>query len=58
MLNNISQIEKVIHMISLMWDIKLKATNEQTRKTNKYKLIETGNCFVVTREKGMGLGKG
>ena len=37
-----------------MWDIKLKATNEQIRQTKnkKQKLIETDNNTVVTREKG------
>ena len=36
MLSKISQMEKVKnHIISLMWVIKLKATNEQIRQTNK-----------------------
>ena len=36
MLNEISRTETVKnHMISLMCDVKLKATNEHTRKTNK-----------------------
>ena len=36
MLSKISDREKVKnHVISLVRDIKLKATNEQTRKTNK-----------------------
>ena len=38
-------------MISFMWDIKLKATNEQTRKTNKQKYIDTDNRMVITRRK-------
>ena len=36
-------------MISLMWDIKLKATGEQSRKTNLKKLIDTDNSVEVTR---------
>ena len=32
----LSEIDKVKnHMISLTWDIKLKATNEQVRRTNE-----------------------
>ena len=38
-------------MISFMWDIKLKATNEQTRKTNKQKHIDTDNSMAVTKGK-------
>ena len=38
------------HMVSLMWGIKQKATNEQNKNTNK--LIDTGNRMVVTREEG------
>ena len=34
------------------WDIKLKLTNEQIRKTNKQKLTGTGNSIVLTRGKG------
>ena len=50
MLNKISQTEKVKnHMISLMWDIKLKATNKQ----DKQKLRETDSC-LLSREKGGG----
>ena len=37
-----------------MWDIKPKVTNEQTRKINKQKLIDTDKSMVVTR--GMGWG--
>ena len=32
-----------------MWDIKLKATSEQTK--NQTKLIDTDNSMVVTRVK-------
>ena len=39
-----------------LWDIKLKATNQQTRKTNKFK--DTDNSMVVTRKKGGGVLKG
>ena len=35
-----------------MWDVKLKAANEQTRWTNKQKLIDTDNSMMVTRGKG------
>ena len=35
-----------------MWDIKLKVTNEQTRKTNKQELIDTDNSMVITIGKG------
>ena len=38
-----------------MKDTKLKATNEQTRKTNKQKLIPIDNSTVVTRGKGGGV---
>ena len=42
MLNEISQLENVKeHMMSLLWDIKLKATNQ-------HKLIDTDNSMVVT----------
>ena len=34
-----------------MWDIKLKATNEQTRKTNIQKLINTDKYMMITRGK-------
>ena len=37
-----------------MWYIKLKATNEQTRKTNEQKLTDTDNHVVGTRGKGVG----
>ena len=37
-----------------MQDIKLKATNEQTIKTNKQKLIDIAKGMMVTR--GMGWG--
>ena len=38
-------------MISLnMWDLKLKATNEQTRQADEKHLIDTDNSIVVTRE--------
>ena len=36
-----------------MWDIKPKATNEQTAQTNKQKLTDTDNRTVVTRRKGV-----
>ena len=36
-----------------MWNIKLKATNEQARNTSK-KLIDTVGSMVVTRGKGIG----
>ena len=39
-----------------MWDIKLKATNEQTKKQD---LIDTDNSMVVTKGKGgRGIEKG
>ena len=41
-----------------MWDINLKATNEQTRERNKQKLTDTDNSMVVTRGKGRGIVKG
>ena len=42
MLSKISQAEKVKnHAISLMWNIKLEATNEQTRNTNKNSQTQT-----------------
>ena len=34
-----------------MWDIELKATHEQTRKTNNPKLTDTDDFMVVTRRK-------
>ena len=34
-----------------MWNIKLKAPSEQTRKTNKQKLIDTDKSVTVTRGK-------
>ena len=40
-----------------MWDVKLKATSEQTRHTNEQKLIDTDNSMVVARGKGCGSGK-
>ena len=36
----------------------LKATNEQKRKANKSKLIDTDNSMVVTGGKGVVKGKG
>ena len=36
-----------------MWDIKLKATNEQTKKQE---LIDTDHTMVVTEGKGDGRG--
>ena len=49
MLSKISQMGKAKnHMISLMWDIKLKATHEQT------KLIDTDNSMLVTKGKELG----
>ena len=39
-----------------MWDIKLKATNEQARQADKQKLIDTDNTRVIT--KGFGGRKG
>ena len=39
-----------------LWDIKLKAANQQTMKTNKFK--DTDNSMVVTRKKGGGVLKG
>ena len=43
---------RTIHF-TYMWDIKLKATNEQTRKTNEQKLMETDIIsMVVARRKG------
>ena len=39
-----------------MWDIKLKATNKQIRKTNKQKVIDTDHTMVVTEGKGDGRG--
>ena len=51
----ISQPEKVKnHMISLMWEIKRKATNEQTRKRNEQKLTDTNNSLAVKRQVGCG----
>ena len=42
-----------------MWDIKLKATDEQMRKTNKQKLIDiSDDGMLVTRGKGRGDSKG
>ena len=35
-----------------MWDIKLKATNEQTRKPIKQKPVDTDN-MVITRGEGL-----
>ena len=32
-----------------MWDIKLKATNDRTRQTNKQQLIDTENIMVAAR---------
>ena len=53
MLRERSQTEKVKNcMVSHMWDVKLKAANEQTRWTNKQKLIDTDNSMMVTRGKG------
>ena len=37
-----------------MWDIKVKATSEQSRKTNKQKLIDADSSMVVIRRKGLG----
>lgn len=34
-----------------MWDIKLKVTNKQRRKTNKQNFTDTNNSMVVTRER-------
>ena len=34
-----------------LWDIKLKATNEETRQLNKQKLTDTDNSIVGTRGK-------
>ena len=46
MLSKISQTEKVEnHMISLMWNINLKATNEQ----DKQRLRDMASELVVTR---------
>lgn len=39
-----------------MYDIKLKATNEYTRNTNKQKLINIDNSMVVTRGEESGKG--
>ena len=41
-------------MISLMWEIKRKATNKQTRKRNEQKLTDTNNSLVVKRQVGCG----
>ena len=50
MLSEINQMEKVKnHMISLMWNIKLKATSEQNKRT---KFLDTDNSMVVNRGKG------
>ena len=43
-------------MISLEWDIKLKAANEQTRKQTK--THKHRQCMVVTRGKVSGDSKG
>ena len=37
-----------------MWGITLNAANEQIRKTNKQKLIDTDNSVEVTRGRGRG----
>ena len=37
-----------------MWNIKLKATNDQIRKTNKQKLVDTDNISGYQREGGGG----
>ena len=51
MLSKVSQTETTRnHMISLIWDIKLKATNERTRKTSKQELTDTDNSMSVTIE--------
>ena len=51
MLSDVSLVEQVKnHMISLIWDIKLKATNERTRKTSKQELTDTDNSMSVTIE--------
>ena len=41
------------HDFTPVWDVKLKATTEQTRKT---KLTDTNNSRVVTRGEGWGQG--
>lgn len=43
-------------MISLVWDIKQKATNEPTKQTNcqETKLIGMDNRMVVTKREGRG----
>ena len=52
MLSEISQAERVKNH---MWNIKLKATNEQARKTNKNSDIHS---MVVTTGMGVEGGKG
>ena len=55
MLSEMSQTEKdKNHMISLMWNIKQKATNNMNKR--KTKLIDADNRMVVTRGTG-GRGK-
>ena len=52
-LREISQKKlRILYDFAHMWDIKLKATNEQTRKTSTQKLIHTDSSIVVTRGKG------
>ena len=48
------QKEKEPYDFNHMWDIKLKATSEQTRETNKQKLISINNSMMGTRGKGVG----
>ena len=42
------------HTISLLWNIKLKATNEQTRQTNKQKCVDADHRAVGIRGRGTG----
>ena len=37
-----------------MWDIKLKVTNEQSKKQTNKKLIDTDNSMTVASRKGSG----
>lgn len=46
MLSDVSQTEPAKnHMISLIWDMKLKATNERTRKANEQELVDTDHSM-------------
>ena len=54
MLSKISQKKLSTTYFTHMYDMKLKVTNEQIRKLNKQKLVDTDNSMVVTRGKVCG----